>query len=263
MPRQKEDQYDHFLGEGTGLENIRHYRSFLARRRLIESVFGGQKFRRMLVIGAGSGIELPVLSKYAGGLVVCDLFQNAINSARKLCRTLGIRNVGFVRASAEKLPFRTGEFDALYSKDVLHHVPDHHKALREYLRVSRKVFILESNWRHPITRFYFGPVPIEKNMKERNVPENLLAAIESAGASDMEVKYLESYPYLIYLPKIEGRKLNKIIPGLGTALNKSSLFFGDAALSFVFGPAWWAVSRLSPGLSSYVLVVCSKSSRKS
>lgn len=264
MPRQKgEDQYDHFLGEGTGLENIRHYRSFLARRRLIESVFGSQKFGRMLVIGAGSGIELPILSKYARELVVCDLFRNAISSARKLCRTLGIRNVRFVLASAERLPFRKREFDALYSKDVLHHVPDHHEALGEYLRVSRKVFVLESNWRHPITRFYFGPVPIERNMKERNVPENLIGAIEDAGASSTEVRYLESYPYLIYLPKIEGRRLNKIIPGLGTALNRSSLFFGDAALTFVFGPAWWIVSRLAPGLSSYVLVVCSKSSRKS
>ncbi len=217
----------------------------------------------MLVIGAGSGIELPILSKYARELVVCDLFQNAIDSAKNVCETLGVKNIRFVRASAENLPFKKGGFDALYSKDVLHHVPDHHKALREYLRVSRKVFILESNWRHPITRFYFGPVPIERNMRERNVPENLLEAIEGAGASGMEVRYIESYPYLIYLPKIEGRKLNKMLPGLGTALNRSSLFFGDATLTFVFGPTWWVISRLAPGLSSYVLVVCSKSSKKS
>lgn len=258
-----EDQHDPFLTDETGMENVRHPRSVIARTKLIGSVFGSQKFGQMLVVGAGSGIELPILSKYAGKIVVCDLFQNAIDSAKNLCETLGVKNVRFVRASAEKLPFRNGEFDALYSKDVLHHVPNHHKALREYLRVSKKVFILESNWRHPITRFYFGPVPIEKNMRERNVPENLLSAIGDAGASGMEVRYLESYPYLVYLPKIEGRKLNRMLPGLGTALNRSSLFFGDAALNFVFGPTWWVISRLAPGLSSYVLVVCSKSSRKS
>lgn len=265
MPRQKEgeDQYDHFLTEGTGLENIRHYRSFMARTGLIESVFGSRKFDKILVIGAGSGIELPILSKYSKEMVVCDLFQNSIDSARKLCGTLGIRNVKFVRASAERLPFGKGMFDALYSKDVLHHVPNHHRALQEYLRVAKEVFILESNWRHPITKFYFGPVPIEKNMKERNVPENLLAAIGTAGASRMEVRYIESYPYLVYLPKIEGKRLNKLLPGLGTLLNKSSLFFGDAVLTFAFGPVWRAVSRLAPGLSSYVLVVCSKSSKKS
>lgn len=260
MPRQKDcEQYDHFLAGGTGLENIRHYRSFMARKKLIDSVFAERKkFGKMLVVGAGSGIELPVLSRYAKELVVCDFFQNAIDSARNLCGSLGIKNVRFVRASAEKLPFRKDEFDALYSKDVLHHVPNHHKALHEYLRVAKRVFILEGNWRHPITMFYFGPVPIEKNMKERNVPENLLAAVENAGASLMEVKYLESYPYLVYLPKIEGRKLNKVLPGLGTMLNRSSLFFGDAALTFVFGPVWWMVHKLVPGLSSYVLVVCSK-----
>ncbi|MDD5148500.1 MAG: class I SAM-dependent methyltransferase [Candidatus ainarchaeum sp.] len=57
---------------------------------------------------------------------------------------------GLVHASAEAIPFREGSFDFVLCSEVLEHVPDWKKALKELKRISRKKIVitipLEKAW---------------------------------------------------------------------------------------------------------------------
>lgn len=63
--------------------------------------------------------------------------------------------------NAYQLPFKTDQFDMVYMWEVLHHLADIDKAIREAIRVSKKyVLIMEPNPINPIQYIYSY---VEKN----------------------------------------------------------------------------------------------------
>ena len=54
---------------------------------------------------------------------------------------LGIK---FIKGNAEKIPFRTKEFDLVICKDVLHHCQNPKRAIREIKRVGKRRIIIEA-----------------------------------------------------------------------------------------------------------------------
>jgi arsenite methyltransferase len=90
---------------------------------------------RVLDVGCGSGWASRLLSEKArGGRVVgVDISDEMIRLARETSNDFS--NLSFQVASAEKLPFETGEFTHAFSMESLYYYADMSRALAEIHRV--------------------------------------------------------------------------------------------------------------------------------
>ncbi len=106
---------------------------FRGRRTLClaleEATRGSQPLGRVLDIGAGVGGFLPSLKPLGGALHHLDAHTEHLSA----CRNRGYAHG--VQADAGRLPYRTGSFDLVCLFDVLEHLDDDCKALKEVSRV--------------------------------------------------------------------------------------------------------------------------------
>jgi SAM-dependent methyltransferase len=107
---------------------------FRSRRAVIWSLLsraGLPQSPRILDAGCGTGrnlLEFGALGEAAG----VDLFAQAVD----FCRGRGLENVR--QAPVEELPFEASSFDLVLATDVIEHVDDDLRALRELHRVAAR-----------------------------------------------------------------------------------------------------------------------------
>jgi len=100
------------------------------------------KIHKVIDVGCGKGDYLSYLSKtfknaHCFGI---DISKNAISLAKEL------GNFPVILADAQYLPIKDKSFDLVFEKDLLHHVNDHVKALKELARISKRyVILIEAN----------------------------------------------------------------------------------------------------------------------
>ncbi len=100
------------------------------RRKLLALARG-----RVLEIGVGTGLSLPHYPP-VDELVATDPSEPMLRRARRRAAEAG-RDVTFVEAPAEQLPFEDDSFDTVVSMVVLCTVQDQRRALQEIRRVLR------------------------------------------------------------------------------------------------------------------------------
>jgi SAM-dependent methyltransferase len=100
------------------------------RRKLLAHARG-----RVLEVGVGTGLSIPLYPP-VDELVVTDPSEPMLRRARRRAAEAG-RDVTFVEAPAERLPFEDDSFDTVVSMVVLCTVEDPQLALREIRRVLR------------------------------------------------------------------------------------------------------------------------------
>jgi ubiquinone/menaquinone biosynthesis C-methylase UbiE len=106
------------------------------------------QFKRVLELGCGPGIgTLRILrSLEPRELVATDFDAGMIPRAKAYVgRKWSQGGVVFQQADATRLPFASGEFDAVVAFGVLHHIHEYQKAVREVARVLKNdgAFLLE------------------------------------------------------------------------------------------------------------------------
>ncbi|KXT06289.1 hypothetical protein AC578_9130 [Pseudocercospora eumusae] len=94
---------------------------------------------KLLDCGAGPGTITASFSKYmpSGQITATDLSEEVMAQAREHAASQGITNMTCQAASIYELPFEDGEFDIVHAQQVLVHLEDPVKAIREMLRVCR------------------------------------------------------------------------------------------------------------------------------
>jgi len=100
------------------------------RKKLLEHARG-----RVLEIGVGTGLNLPHYPP-VDELVAADPSEPMLRRARRRAAETG-RDVTFVEAPAEQLPFEDDSFDTVVSMLVLCTVENQQRALQEVRRVLR------------------------------------------------------------------------------------------------------------------------------
>jgi ubiquinone/menaquinone biosynthesis C-methylase UbiE len=100
------------------------------RRKLLAHAQGG-----VLEIGVGTGLSIPLYPP-VDELVAADPSEPMLRRARRRAAETG-RDVTFVEAPAERLPFEDDSFDTVVSMLVLCTVEDQQRALEEVRRVLR------------------------------------------------------------------------------------------------------------------------------
>jgi ubiquinone/menaquinone biosynthesis C-methylase UbiE len=127
-----------------------------------------------LEIGCGMGTDSLLFAKEGLHITGIDLASAHLDLAKKL---FGYFNLigDFMKANAEKLPFKDGTFGSIFSYGVLHHTPNTERALKEIYRVliakGRAVVMLYNkrslnNLAHWLTRKGFENV---KDMRDTPV----------------------------------------------------------------------------------------------
>lgn len=108
------------------------YMNGLKLRYLLDDLSGVHG--RVLDVGCGAGSVAKGVKRERPNLEVfgCDISESALATAR-----LAPGGVDFRLATAERLPFEDGEFDLVWIFDVLEHVDDPERVLREVRRVLK------------------------------------------------------------------------------------------------------------------------------
>ncbi|KAF5326902.1 hypothetical protein D9619_004352 [Psilocybe cf. subviscida] len=92
---------------------------------------------RLLDIGAGPGSISASLARYIpeGKVTATDISDDVLQQAREHARQVGCTNIEFQVADVYNLPFPDNTFDVVHVSQVLVHLHEPVKALKEMLRV--------------------------------------------------------------------------------------------------------------------------------
>ncbi|MFN8471207.1 MAG: methyltransferase domain-containing protein [Anaerolineae bacterium] len=106
---------------------------------------------RVLDVGCGVGVTLCSLARrYHSRAIGVDLQGGMIRRSEEKAKREGvIDSVGFALANAQALPFEDNFFDAVISESVTAFLEDKHKAVNEYVRVTKPggyVGLSEATW---------------------------------------------------------------------------------------------------------------------
>jgi SAM-dependent methyltransferase len=98
---------------------------------------GGTLHGRVLDAGCGGGGMPLSFAEEADHVVAIDLVNRFGDAGVRLAGERGIRDLHFVQADGQALPFGNGTFDVVLSHAVIEHVADAARYLRECARVLR------------------------------------------------------------------------------------------------------------------------------
>lgn len=126
-----------------------YYRSIYIDRNIFQRFVHGRRFSevgklvepsggKILDIGCADGVFTKIIldKSNAEKVVAIDILKSSIGWSKKHWRKE--KCINFMVADAHKLPFKSGEFDAVFALEVLEHVFEPIKVLREIKRVLKR-----------------------------------------------------------------------------------------------------------------------------
>lgn len=118
------------LNEQYGFDTI------AAREQAIDfSKISGEK---ILDIGTGSGWMAIVLAKRGFDVVSIDIDKGALQRAKQTAQAEGVVDkISFEQVDATRIAFAEDCFDAVFSFDSMHHMPDCQRVIEEMFRVCK------------------------------------------------------------------------------------------------------------------------------
>lgn len=113
----------------------------VARDNLVRctlALLGGIQGRRILDVGCGTGQWSVFLAEEGAEVFAIDLSSRSVRVTQRRAEVTGVRaRVHTAVMSATGLGFRDGFFDAVFGRDIIHHIPDTVAFGREVARVLR------------------------------------------------------------------------------------------------------------------------------
>jgi ubiquinone/menaquinone biosynthesis C-methylase UbiE len=106
-------------------------------RNVLFSRIGLDPSQVVLDVATGGGHTAAALSPRVRRVVASDLTPEMLVAAGTLVAERALRNVVFVAADAERLPFRPAAFDRVTCRIAPHHFPDVRASLSEFARVVK------------------------------------------------------------------------------------------------------------------------------
>ena len=154
---------------------------------------------RVLDLGCAEGATLVHVDAPAGTVGI-DIFEDKLAFARKK-----LPDVEFVNGSAYELPFDDGRFDQVLVRDVIHHLDEPERAIREVRRVlapGGRLDVLETCGRNPLVFLHAVTNKVERG-ELRSTPAYLRGLI----GAELEIERVERFQAMpvhrvIFHPKL-------------------------------------------------------------
>ena len=224
---------------------------FVGRRRLFRKIINELKPTpswRILDVGTSTGTNLRLLKDMgfsdAKGV---DLNQEAI----KFCAEKGLGEVQL--GDIKNLPFDTETFDLVLATDILEHVDDDLRALRELERVMAsggKLLITV-----PAFTSLWGHNDNMSHHKRRYVARQILAHIEKTGLLVCRRFY---FNFLLFLPIWAVRQIIRHFVSNAKPENEMTSPIFNKILTLVFSFDIMIAPHIHPPFGVSYLVVCEK-----
>jgi len=200
------------------------------RLQMILSAAGSHITGRVLENGCGVGIYLQHLTPHAGSIIGLEYDKERVREAH-------IQASNLINAASEQLPFSTNSFDVILSHEVLEHVTDDHRSVKEMVRVLKSggvIVLFVPNLGYPYEthgiywrgRYHFGNFPLVHYLPSR-WRQQLAPHVRAYSTSDLErlfrslpIKVLEqkvlfgAYDNIIYRFPTMGRILRDVLQWL-------------------------------------------------
>lgn len=152
--------------------------NYLLRKRAVEKTMETE--HPEIVLETGSGIS-PVLTSPPERIIYSDL------SFAALCRLRQLHGKGrYVVACGMNLPFKAGAFSHVISSEVLEHIPDDRRALRETARVTKQDGRIVVTFPH--RRCYFGADDRLVDHQRRYELSEMISRLAEAGFEPVRVR---------------------------------------------------------------------------
>lgn len=171
------NRFQEFFGDDlyVGLKN--HLYNYILRKKAVRRALRGE--RQEIVLEVGSGLS-PVTDADVN-VFYSDLSFLAMNTLR-----LGHGGAGHVVADAMNLPFKTGAFSHVIASEVLEHLPDDRRAIREMNRVMGSSGSLVMTFPHG--QYYFACDDRFVKHYRRYGLDEMVDRLEKAGLKPVSVR---------------------------------------------------------------------------
>lgn len=138
----------------------------LFKTDLYKRIGGLGVFRNRIVldVGCGDGEDANAISRYAKRVVGIDIAAHVYWKRKN-------KNVKLVVGDANNLPFPDKSFNGIFLKDVLHHVSNPEKVMKEIKRVAKPdavIIIIEGNRYNPLFYVHMTKLGGHEHLTQNN-----------------------------------------------------------------------------------------------
>ena len=161
----------------------------------IKILANDKKAKGVLEVGCGTGKLVKFLNENGFTAVGCDIAEEALKRARKINKKNSI-----IKASATKLPFKSGLFDLVAAISLIEHLDknESQKFLKEAYRVLKSngfIFLITPNFNSPF-RFLCGKRWFgygDPTHKQFFTPKSLSGLLKNNGFSNIKLRHKTAY----------------------------------------------------------------------
>lgn len=135
MPESTQKHWDKYWKKREKMMLNRYYHEKPVNA--INNLFPDIKNKKILELGAGSGVDIAQFSKMGANAYVIDYSQKSLEMVKKVSKKENVE-INLVKADASVLPFKNNSLDAVYSLGLIEHFKDPIPIIREQKRVLKK-----------------------------------------------------------------------------------------------------------------------------
>jgi ubiquinone/menaquinone biosynthesis C-methylase UbiE len=128
---------------------------------------------KVLDFGCGPGSFLCAAAPFCKEIVGVDISKKFTERSQAMIQSFQLPHAKTVHIQPDQLPFENDSFDALLMVDIIHHLEDAEKSLKEVFRVLRpkgRVLIYEPNKLNPLIYVMHFMDPFERGLLKYGTP---------------------------------------------------------------------------------------------
>lgn len=224
---------------------------FVNRRRLFAEILREATlatFAPILDVGTSTGTNLRLLDSLGfTNFTGLDFEQEAV----RLCALKGFSNVR--HGDACEMPFENASFEFVLATDILEHIPNDGKALREISRVvtpSGRVLITV-----PAFEFLWGLQDNVSKHERRYGRGEILAKLRETGFVVEECFF---FNYILFIPIFLARQVLRIFPHKLKSENQVNSPLINRILTLIFALDVWSSRKIHPPFGVSLLILARK-----